>query len=61
MLTYDFNISDSNTIFVNSSYDGDEELGTQSNPFKTISSAYNYIKHLFGRWNIYHFRTDDNN
>ena len=29
MLTYDFNISDSNTIFVNSSYDGDEELGTQ--------------------------------
>ena len=35
MLTYDFNISDSNTIFVNSSYDGDEELGTQSNPFKT--------------------------
>ena len=43
MLTYDFNISDSNTIFVNSSYDGDEELGTQSNPFKTISSAYNYF------------------
>ena len=38
MLTYDFNISDSNTIFVNSSYDGDEELGTQSNPFKTISN-----------------------
>ena len=43
MLTYDFNVSDSNTIFVNSSYDGDEELGTQSNPFKTISSAYNYF------------------
>ena len=43
MLTYDFNISDSNTIFVNSSYDGDEELGTQSKPFKTISSAYNYF------------------
>ena len=43
MLTYDFNISDSNTIFVNSSYVGDEELGTQSNPFKTISSAYNYF------------------
>ena len=43
MLTYDFNISDSNTIFVNSSYDGDDELGTQSNPFKTISSAYNYF------------------
>ena len=43
MLTYDFNISDANTIFVNSSYAGDEELGTQSNPFKTITSAYNYF------------------
>ena len=43
MLTYDFNISEENTIFVNSSYAGDEELGTQSNPFKTITSAYNYF------------------
>ena len=43
MLTYDFNLSESNTIYVNSSYSGDEELGTQSNPFKTINSAYNYF------------------
>ena len=43
LLTYDFNLSESNTIYVNSSYDGDEELGTQSNPFKTINSAYNYF------------------
>lgn len=43
MLTYDFNLSESNTIYVNSSYAGDEELGTQTNPFKTINSAYNYF------------------
>ena len=43
MLTYDFNLSESNTIYVNSSYEGNEELGTQLNPFKTINNAYNYF------------------
>ena len=33
--------TDSNTIFVNASYDGDEESGTIENPFKTINAAYN--------------------
>ena len=41
MLTYDFNLSESNTIYVNSNYDGDEELGSQLKPFKTINAAYN--------------------
>ena len=41
MLSYDFNLSESNTIYVNSNYDGDEELGTQLKPFKTINAAYN--------------------
>ena len=36
MLTYDFNLSESNTIYVNSNYDGDEELGSQLKPFKTM-------------------------
>ena len=54
MLTYDFNISDSNTIFVNSSYTGDEELGTQLNPFKTITSAYNcFINDTNSKTNIF--------
>ena len=54
ILTYDFNISDSNTIFVNASYAGDEELGTQSCPFKTITSAYScFINESNSKTNIF--------
>lgn len=36
--------SDENTIFVNSSYNGEEQLGTQSNPFKTLEGAFDLFK-----------------
>ena len=40
ILIHDFKLNESNTIYLNSSYTGNTELGSQSNPFKTIDSAY---------------------
>ena len=40
LLSYDFNLTAGNTIYVNASYEGQYELGTKANPFKTINKAY---------------------
>ena len=40
---FNITLSDSNTIYVNSSYNGTEELGTKLNPYKTISSGINAV------------------
>ena len=39
LVDYDFNISDSNTIFVNASYTGSTQNGNQASPYNNIMSA----------------------
>ena len=55
LINYDFAISDSNTIFVNASYTGSTENGSQASPYKSIYSAYNYAFGLSSdtRTNVY--------
>ena len=40
---FNITLSDSNTIYVNSSYNGSEELGTKLNPFKTLYDGINAV------------------
>ena len=41
LVDYDFNISDSNTIFVNASYNGSTQNGNQASPYSNIMAAFN--------------------
>lgn len=45
--------SDDNTVFVNSSYTGEEMDGTQSKPFKSISDGFNQLSRDFNKNNIF--------
>ena len=42
-INFNTELNDSNTIYVNSSYTGDIENGTQSNPFKSIQGGFNLL------------------
>ena len=44
-------MGDSNTIYVNASYSGSDELGTRANPFKSIDDGINAINSTFN--NLY--------
>ena len=37
------NLADKNTFYVNASYSGNDELGTKSNPFKDVESAFSSL------------------
>ena len=49
----EINCNDENTVFVNASYEGEDENGTQANPFKTIQNAFNYISSHSEKTNIF--------
>lgn len=49
----EINISDETTIFVNASYEGENETGTQLNPFKALESAYDFYMGQDEKTNIY--------
>lgn len=49
----EINCLDENTIFVNASYDGDEEDGSQSKPYRSLRDAFNAFKDGSNRNNIF--------
>ena len=44
LVSYDFNLNNENTIYVNASYSGSTENGTMENPYKTIKNAYDAFR-----------------
>ena len=50
----EINCSDENTIFVNGSYDGEEQDGTQSKPYKSLIDAFSqFLNYYNARTNIF--------
>lgn len=52
-VNFNTTLNESNTIYVNSSYEGSGETGTKENPFKTLSLAFKSISSAYGKNNIY--------
>ena len=49
----DVNLTNNNTIFVNSSYTGSGESGTKENPYKTINLAFKTLLSNYNKKNIF--------